>query len=405
MKAPLSIYRGLPRPIYTLFLSTVINSVGVFVYPFLTLYLTQRLGYPPAKAGLFLTVASILYVPGSLLGSTLADSIGRKWVAVPCEILMNSCYLAAGFLEGTEWVPLLVLAALFFDGMVDPAREAMKTDVTSIENRQASFSLIYLGHNLGFAIGPVIAGLFFYRSPSWLFFGNAIAGFLSVLLIIFQIEETKPSKETIEESRRWKSGERAEEGGALKALFSRPRLLAFSLSVTCFSYAYSQTLFALPLLTTALFGPGGAPLYGRMMALNGVVVVLLTPLIVMVGRRLTPLSNITISGLLYTIGFSLFAFATTEPVFLLLVSVYTIGEIVNATNQGYWIANNTPISHRGRFSAMLPIIMGTGHAIAPVIGGAIIQYTDLSVLWLTTGLAALAGTVGITILRRLTGGR
>ncbi|HQB91064.1 MAG TPA: MFS transporter, partial [Sphaerochaeta sp.] len=393
------------RPIYTLFLSTVINSVGVFVYPFLTLYLTQRLGYPPAKAGLFLTVASILYVPGSLLGSTLADSIGRKWVAVPCEILMNSCYLAAGFLEGTEWVPLLVLAALFFDGMVDPAREAMKTDVTSIENRQASFSLIYLGHNLGFAIGPVIAGLFFYRSPSWLFFGNAIAGFLSVLLIIFQIEETKPSKETIEESRRWKSGERAEEGGALKALFSRPRLLAFSLSVTCFSYAYSQTLFALPLLTTALFGPGGAPLYGRMMALNGVVVVLLTPLIVMVGRRLTPLSNITISGLLYTIGFSLFAFATTEPVFLLLVSVYTIGEIVNATNQGYWIANNTPISHRGRFSAMLPIIMGTGHAIAPVIGGAIIQYTDLSVLWLTTGLAALAGTVGITILRRLTGGR
>ncbi|HOQ94106.1 MAG TPA: MFS transporter [Sphaerochaeta sp.] len=405
MKAPLSIYRGLPRPIYTLFLSTVINSVGVFVYPFLTLYLTQRLGYPPAKAGLFLTVASILYVPGSLLGSTLADSIGRKWVAVPCEILMNSCYLAAGFLEGTEWVPLLVLAALFFDGMVDPAREAMKTDVTSIENRQASFSLIYLGHNLGFAIGPVIAGLFFYRSPSWLFFGNAIAGFLSVLLIIFQIEETKPSKETIEESRRWKSGERAEEGGALKALFSRPRLLAFSLSVTCFSYAYSQTLFALPLLTTALFGPGGAPLYGRMMALNGVVVVLLTPIIVMVGRRLTPLSNITISGLLYTIGFSLFAFATTEPVFLLLVSVYTIGEIVNATNQGYWIANNTPISHRGRFSAILPIIMGTGHAIAPVIGGAIIQYTDLSVLWLTTGLAALAGTVGIAILRRLTGGR
>ncbi len=405
MNHPLSIYRGLPKPIYTLFLSTVINSVGIFVYPFLTLYLTQRLGYPPAKAGLFLTLAAILYVPGSLLGSKLADSIGRKWVAVPCEILMNSCYLAAGFLEGTEWVPLLVLAALFFDGMVDPAREAMKTDVTAIENRQASFSLIYLGHNLGFAIGPVIAGLFFYRAPAWLFFGNAIAGFLSVLLIIFRIEESKPSKKTIEESRRWKSGERAEEGGALKALFSRPRLLIFSLCVTCFSYAYSQTLFALPLLTTSLFGAGGAPLYGRMMALNGMVVVLLTPLIVMAGRHFTPLSNITVSGLLYTIGFSLFAFATSEPLFLLLVAVYTIGEIVSATNQGYWIANNTPISHRGRFSAILPIIMGTGHAIAPIIGGTIIQWADMSALWLTTGLAALAGTVGIAMLRRLTGGR
>ncbi len=405
MNHPLSIYRGLPGPIYTLFFSTVINSVGIFVYPFLTLYLTQRLSYPPAKAGLFLTLAAVLYVPGSLLGSKLADAIGRKRVVVPCEILMNSCYLGAGFLEGTGWVPLLVLAALFFDGMVDPAREAMKTDVTRPENRQASFSLIYLGHNLGFALGPVIAGLFFYRAPAWLFFGNAIAGFLSVLLIILRIGESKPTEETIEESRRWKSGERAEDGGTLRVLFSRPRLLVFSLCVTCFSYAYSQTLFALPLLTTALFGAAGAPLYGRMMALNGVVVVLLTPFIVTVGRRFSPLTNITLSGVLYTIGFSLFAFAAGEPAFLLLVALYTVGEIVNATNQGYWVANNTPISHRGRFSAILPIIMGSGHAIAPVIGGAIIQWADMSALWLTTGLAALAGTVGIALLRRLTGGR
>ncbi|MCK9548229.1 MAG: MFS transporter [Sphaerochaeta sp.] len=402
MNHPLSIYRGLPAPIYTLFFATVINSVGIFVYPFLTLYLTQRLGYPPAKAGLFLTLASILYVPGSLLGSKLADTIGRKRVFVPCEILMNGCYLAAGFLEGTAWVSALVLTALFFDGMVDPAREAMKIDVTSAENRQASFSLIYLGHNLGFALGPVIAGLFFYRAPAWLFFGNAAAGFLSIVLIILKIKESKPTKEVLKESRAWKSGERAEDGGTLKVLFSRVRLLVFSLCITCFSYAYSQTLFALPLLTTSLFGEAGAPLYGRMMALNGVVVVLLTPFAVTLLRRFDPLANITLSGLLYTIGFSLFAFAVREPVFLLLVVVYTIGEIISATNQGYWVANNTPISHRGRFSAILPIIMGSGHAIAPIIGGAIIQYTAMDVLWLTTALAALAGTVGIALLRRFT---
>ena len=45
MKLSLGIYRGLPQPIYVLFFSTVINAVGIFVYPFLTLYLTRRLGY------------------------------------------------------------------------------------------------------------------------------------------------------------------------------------------------------------------------------------------------------------------------------------------------------------------------------------------------------------------------
>jgi len=404
MNHPLSIYRGLPKPIYTLFFSTVINSVGIFVYPFLTLYLTQRLSYPPARAGLLLTIASILYVPGSLLGSKLADTIGRKRVFVPCTILMNSCYLAAGFLEGTGWVPLLVLLALFFDGMIDPAHEAMKTDVTTIENRQVSFSLIYLGHNIGFALGPIIAGMLFYRAPAWLFFGNAIAGFLSVLLVMAKIKESKPSKEVLAASREWKSGERGEEGGLIKALLTRPTLLLFALCATFFSYAYSQTLFALPLLTTALYGEAGAPLYGRMMAINGIVVVFLTPFVVTALRRFDALANITISGILYTIGFSLFAFATRSITFLLLVAVYTIGEIISATNQSYWVANNTPISHRGRFSAILPIIMGFGHAIAPIAGGAIIQYTSMNILWFTTGLAALAGTIGIALLSRATRG-
>lgn len=404
MKHPLSIYRGLPQPIYTLFFSTVINSVGIFVYPFLTLYLTQRLGYPPARAGRVITIAAILYIPGSLIASHLTDAIGRRKVFIPCELLMNSCYVAAGILEGTAWVVPLVLSALFFDGMVDPVREAMKTDVTGSENRQASFSLIYLGHNIGFALGPIIAGMFFYRNPKWLFFGNGLAGFLSLLLVSVNVKESKPSKAIIALSRGWESAERGEEGGLLTALFSRPTLLLFALCITFFSYAYSQTLFALPLLTTTLYGEAGAPLYGRMMAVNAVTVVLLTPLIVTSLRRFNALANIAVSGILYTIGFSLFGFAHRELTFLALVVIYTLGEIIAATNQGYWVANNTPISHRGRFSAILPIIMGSGHAIAPIVGGAIIQYASMDVLWVTTALASLAGTAGIALLARSTRG-
>ncbi len=260
----------------------------------------------------------------------------------------------------------------FFDGAVDPAREALKTDVTTIENRQVSFSLIYLGHNLGYSIGPVIAGYLFYSAPpQWLFFGNAAAGILSVLLVMLKVKESKPSKELIEESKGWKTTEKGEEGGLFKALITRPRLLLFALSVTFFSFAYSQTLFALPpLLTTNLFGQAGAPLYGRMMAINGIVVVICTPVIVSMLKRFhPPLANSTLSGIFYAIGFGLFAFATTPPfVFMGLTVIYTVGgEIISATNDNFYVANNTPpISHRSRFSAILPIIMGgTGHAIAP----------------------------------------
>lgn len=395
MNNPLSLYRGLPKPIYVLFFATIINGVGIFVYPFLTLYLTQRLGYSALQAGSFMTLASVLYVPGSFIGSKLADTIGRKPVVVVFQILMDACFILAGIFEGQTIVVYLILLALFFDGAVDPAREALKTDVTTMENRQVSFSFIYLGHNMGYAIGPVIAGYLFHTAPRWIFFGNGGFGILSVLLILWKVKESKPSKELIEQSKSWTTTEKGEQGGLLKALLTRPRLLLFALSITFFSYAYSQTLFALPLLTNKLFGQAGAPLYGKMMALNGIVVVLFNPIIVSSLRRFHPLANSSFSGLLYALGFGLFAFATKEWAFLLLTVVYTLGEIIAATNEHYYVANNTPISHRSRFSAILPILMGTGHALAPITGGLIIEHYSMYILWLSTAVAALIGAFGV----------
>ncbi|MGB4406813.1 MAG: MFS transporter [Sphaerochaeta sp.] len=392
---PLAIYKGLNPPIYVLFVATIINGVGIFVYPFLALYLTRRLGYSALEAGTFMTIASTLYVPGSFIGSKLADKIGRKPVMVIAQLLMDGCFILCGFWEGSTLVPFFILLALFFDGAVDPAREALKTDVTTIEDRQVSFSLIYLGHNLGYAFGPIVAGYLFYANPRWLFWGNALAGILSILLVLWRIKETKPSRELLRESLEWKTTEKGEEGGIIKALLTRPKLLLFAISVTFFSYAYSQTLFALPLLTTDLFGMKGAPLYGKMMALNGIVVVLFTPLLVSKLRRFHPLANTVVSGLLYAVAFALFAFARLPITFLLLTGVFTLGEIISATNEHFYVANNTPISHRARFSAILPIIMGTGHAIAPMIGGAIISSHSMNLLWISTGASALVGSLGV----------
>ncbi|MFA6681983.1 MAG: MFS transporter, partial [Sphaerochaeta sp.] len=338
MENPLALYKGLNQSVYVLFIATMINGVGIFVYPFLALYLTQRLGYSALEAGSFMTVASLLYVPGSFLGSKLADKIGRKPVMVASQLLMDGCFILCGFWEGSPIIPFLILIGLFFDGAVDPAREALKTDVTTIKDRQVAFSLLYLGHNLGYAFGPIIAGYLFYANPKWLFWGNALAGILSTLLVMWKIRETKPSKEVLRESLDWMTSEKGEEGGIIKALLTRPKLILFAFFITFFSYAYSQTLFALPLLTTDLFGLKGAPLYGKMMALNGVVVVLFTPLLVNKLRRFHPLANTVISGLLYAVAFFLFAFAKLPPYFLLLTALFTLGEIISATNEHFYIA-------------------------------------------------------------------
>ncbi len=389
------VYKGLPAPIYVLFWATLINGVGIFVYPFLVLFLTQKLGYGDAQAGLFMSIAAVLYIPGSFIGSKLADKFGRKKIMLISQALASSMFLICGILGGSRLIPVFIMLNLFFDGACDPARSALQTDVTNAENRQAAFSLTYLGHNLGFIVGPMIAGVLFYRAPQWLFWGNGIAGFVAVMLVMWKVPESKPDEEMIERSFHSDSLDKAERGGVFKALFTRPHLLIFALCQTFMQFAYSQTLFALPLYATRLFGEYGATLYGTMMSLNGVVVVLLTPFAVSKLRRFNPLANIVIAGIFYTIGFSLFGIAYVPWAFYILAVIFTTGEVISATNVNYYVANNTPISHRARFSAIMPIIMGFGQGIAPVLGGAISEYHGLNILWVIVGITAAIGTFGV----------
>jgi len=395
---PFEVYRGLPRSVYILFGATVINGMGIFVYPFLTLFLTQKLGYSVAQAGLFMFVASLVYIPGNFIGGKLSDRFGRKIVLIAGQSLAAAMFATCGFLGDSPLVPWFIMLNLFFDGAADPARGAMMTDVTTTANRQSGMALNYLGHNLGYAVGPVIGGFLFYHATEWLFIGNAAMEFLSMLFVALFIAETKPTKAEMEKSLASDSADKAVEGSLLDALRGKGGLLMFGLLVTLYGFAYGQTLFSLPLSAVSAFGEDGAKVFGSLMSLNAIVVIIFNAPIVSFTRRFRTLSNVAFAGVLYTIGFAGFMFARSLPLFFFFTFVWTLGEIVDAVNTWYYIANNTPMSHRGRFSGVFPFLTGAGRGVAPYFGGQLIQRFGLSVLWLVAALTSAAGGVGIKIL-------
>ena len=69
-------YRGLPRSVYTLFVATVVNGAGIFVFPFMALILTRRFGLSEKETGDIVFLTTVAYVPGTLLGGRLADRFG-----------------------------------------------------------------------------------------------------------------------------------------------------------------------------------------------------------------------------------------------------------------------------------------------------------------------------------------
>ncbi len=396
-------YFGLPKSVYIIFFARVVNSMGNFVFPFMTLLLTSKIGMGEQKAGLFLVMASTLQIPGTLLGGKLADKIGRKKVFTLFMGLAAACYIPCAFLidlpGGLTIIPWLLILASFFYSVSSPASSAMMNDLTLPENRQAAFSLLYMGMNIGTAIGSVIAGVLFNDHMKLLFIGDAITTFISITLLILFVKETKPSQEEVDQISEERVHEMAEEGGLLSVLLRRPSLLIFAMLNTIFAFIYAQTYFSIPLQAKEVFGEAlGARYYGTFNMVNCLEVIFLTTVITLLTRKIKPVFNVAMVGIFFGVGYGMLFFVRSFWTFVLSTIIWTIGEIIHATNANVYIANHTPVSHRGRFSSIMMIVSETGGAVSPYVMGAYIAVYGVTNVWPIIFLLSLIAAFSMLIL-------
>lgn len=383
------LYGNLPREIYALFAAQVINSLGHLVYPFLTLLLTEKAGYTAAEAGRYILLASISFIPGSLLGGRIADRFGRKRLLVTGMLAVAAIFTAAGYARLPEHLPWFMIAAEFCLGMVFPTISALATDVTTPENRKAAFSLLYLGHNVGFIAGPLIAGFLFTRNFYLLFFADAATTLVSVLLIVLLIQESKPGQEEIEAIGAERPSEAGDVGSGVMVVLRRPALLLFILGALLIEFVYAQFTFTLPLHLQELFGSRGPSFFGTTMTINALVVVFLTAPLIALTRTVRPVITVAIGAAIYVVGFGALYFTGRFYFVILLAVVWTVGEVLTATNIDVFIANHTPASHRGRVNAIVPIILGLGFSVSPAIMGSYIDRFSPAEAWPLVAVVAL----------------
>jgi MFS family permease len=374
-------YRDLPRSIYFIFLSRIINCIGAFVGPLMTLLLTDRIGLSTAQAGMFVTVSTSLTVPAAILGGYLSDRFKRKNTLCILTLIQAFCYLACGFMEMSMKIPILLLTASFFSSAAQPSSSAMTADLSDKRTRQGAFSILYLGTNIGFSVGPLIAGFLYKSFLPLLFIGDALTTIISVIIIFVNVPETKPAYD-IEEEFLSDDSEHAEEGSSISALMKRPKLLAFGIISIFISFINSQVHFSLPLFTNQIFGSGtGATIFGTLMSANGITVVFMTIFIIGSTRKFDSAFNVSMSAVFWALGLGMLYFVSSFPLMILSTIIWTIGEILNVTNVGVYIANNSPKSHRARFNSLYTIISGSGQAIGPYIMGTYLKTNPIKNVW------------------------
>jgi MFS family permease len=381
-----------PRQFWIVFSGFLINAAGgSMVWPFLTIFLRQRLEVSLTTVTLLLTVNSIAGLVATSFAGPGVDRFGRKGAMVLSLFVGALTMTAMSFLATLEWWVVLMVINGLFSPLLRVGANSMVADMVGVEERAGAYALIRMGANFGVAIGPAVGGFVTSVSYSLAFYIAAFAQLVVAFLMILFVRETVPIQERI-------TGRAADRG--YRPILRDRRFLAFCAINTLAGLAYSMLMVLLPVYAKENFNVQEGQ-YGFIMTANAAMVVGLQYLVTRVTERYHHLPVLAVGSLFIAFGVGSVALGSTFPAFLLSMVVLTVGEMIMIPTSTALTANLAPEDKRGRYMGVYGLTWGIAFGIGPVFGGLLNDNLAPVATWYGGMGAGLAAALGFILLRRL----
>ncbi|MFP3991620.1 MFS transporter [Streptomyces sp. E11-3] len=390
---------GLPRGFWWLWLSTLVNRTGAFVLTFMSLYLTQELGYSAWYAGLVIALHGLGGIAGSPLGGMLSDRWGRRPTMIAAHLGGAVCAAALAVVTSAWGIAVVVLLMGVAMQAVRPAIGATIADLVPEPDRRRAYALNYWALNLGFAIAAMGGGAAIFLGYRTLFVADAVATVLCALIVFLRLGETRPAAADEDSPAQTADAPPVTMIGVLRHDAAFRTLVLLNLLVCL---VFTAPWVGLPLtMSRAGLEPDA---YGMVIAVNGVVIVAFQLLVNKVTERRSPAVLLTVSSLLFALGTGATALAGAPLLFAATVVVWTIGEMVHIPTNAAATARLAPEHARGRYQGVMGMSWAVAGFVAPILAGWVVDGPGPGALWLgcaVTGCVAAAGYA--TLLRRALG--
>ncbi len=367
-----SLVDGLPPTYWLIWSGTLINRLGTFVVPFLTLYLTVQRAIPVSQAALMVSLFGAGSFISQLSGGELTDRLGRRPVMLMSFFITPIFMIALGLARDILLISISTFIVGFFTDLYRPAVGAAIADLVPSESRTRAYGYNYWAINLGAAIAPVLAGLIARYNYLILFVADGLTTAIFGFIVLFGIHETRPAEAH--------HASHASLGKRISELKRAPILLIFSLLTLFFGMIYAQGYVGLPLDMKAHgLGPDQ---YGAAIAVNGFLIILVTIPVSNMARKWPRFETIAVAAVLLGLGYGFTALASNLPLFALSVAIWTLGEIAATSVAPTIIADLSPIELRGLYQGIFGAAWGLAYFIGPLLGGWVYQNLGSTPLWI-----------------------
>ena len=362
----------LPPAYWLLWLGILINRLGSFVIPFLTLYLTSQRGVSVGQAALTVSLFGAGSFSAQLAGGELADRLGRRPVLLISLFTAPAAMIALGLMRSIALIAIFTFVLGFFTDLYRPALAASVADLVPSSARIRAFGYQNWAVNLGFSLAPILAGFMARYNYLLLFIGDALTTFIFGLIVFARVPETRPTEAV--HTAHISFNER------IQQVRREPLLLLFSALALFVGIIYMQGYVTLPVDMRA-HGLTSAD-YGLAIATNGILIVALSIQVSHAASNWPRFRAMAVAALFLGTGFSLNMFARNLlPFYFFTVAVWTLGEITASAVAPAIIADLSPIELRGLYQGIFGSAWGLSLFIGPVLGGWAYEQLGAKALW------------------------
>jgi MFS family permease len=398
LKKTLRASLGFDRRVWLLLFAMLASRFGHgLYYPFSTIHFHNVVGIPLSLVGTGLGALAAASVVSGLVSGPLSDRYGRKPLMLVSLAGSAATFAAFALVENfAGYLAVSVAAGLVGSSMFDAARNAMVADVTQPGRRSRAYGLVRVGGNVGWALGPTVAGLVaasvgsagIYRT---LFLGTSVLTALVVVVVALAAKESLPAST--------KAPVPTARAARLRTALTDGPFVALLAAGVLLYYVFTQNWQTLPIYAKNFVGVLDGEI-GLFLGANGLMVMLLQLPISYAIDRTSRVGALLVGAALFASSSAMLLLTESFlGILLAFAGFFTLAEMILEVAGPALAAELAPARLRGTYLALFGACFGAAYGVSPVVAGALLEARLPDAIWEVQLVAAALAAAGLVVLR------
>ncbi|BDU39921.1 MDR family MFS transporter [Vibrio nigripulchritudo] len=371
--------------IWTVLGGTLLARTTYFMaWPYLIVFLYQDYNASALEVGSMLAASAVVGVVSGLYSGYLSDKFGRKWVMISGSLIAVLAYGGIGVAsEIWQFFVLLMLCGLMRSMIEAPAKAVIGDNLSNGKDRELALNIRYFVLNLGGAIGPLIGISLALAAPQKLFLVTGISYLIFALWLWLSFAR-------FPEKRNQEDCEVPDFKATIKVIARDKIFQILLIANLTMMFVYAQLESSLPQVLVRSSVADAATLIASLVLVNTLTIIVFQfPMLKLMEK--VPLFKRTQIGMVL-MGVGMVGFIATPEDWAvgwgMACFTISLGEVIAFPTLSVQIDQLAPEHLRGSYFGAAALY-SLGFAIAPLVGGAMLDKLDADWLWALCGLLCM----------------